>query len=208
MSSYACPACGAPVRFQSRISVFCVCAYCSQMLVRRDLDVEAIGKMALLIEDSSPLQITTQGKYEGRNFALVGRLRQHWTDGNWNEWFAQFDDGTQGWLAEAQGFYMMSFASSIAEKLPDVATLRAGQKLILAGIAFEIEDIKSATCVGSQGELPFRAPQGRVCTSVDLVGKNAFASLDYSAEGTVCYLGKYVEFNEFHFSNLREIDGW
>ena len=210
MKECSCPACGAPVRFKSQVSVFSVCEYCSQMLVRRDLDLEAIGKMAVLPEDSSPLQIGTEGLYEKRHFTLIGKLRQQWRDGVWTEWCALFDDGTHGWLAEAQGFLMMSFEMQSTDvKVPSAESLKAGQSLTLGGVRFEIEDIKSVVCEGSQGELPFRAPKGRQCTSVDLAGADqAFACLDYSSEGVRIYLGKYIDFDDFHFKNLRQIDGW
>lgn len=209
MTECSCPACGAPVRFQSKVSVFCVCPFCSQMLVRRDLAIEAIGKMAVLPEDSSPLQVGTEGKFEGRKFTLLGRLRQQWSDGNWNEWFALFDDGRNGWLAEAQGFYMISFDCSAHDSIPPSDTLKAGQKVPISGKTFEVEDIKSVTCVGSEGELPFSAPKGRQCMSVDLAGdQKSFACLDYSSEGIHVYVGKYLEFDDFNFKKLRQIDGW
>jgi len=61
MVQVLCPSCGGPVPFQSAISVFAVCPYCTSMLVRHDLDVESLGKMAVLAEDSSPLQIGSAG---------------------------------------------------------------------------------------------------------------------------------------------------
>ena len=209
MTEFSCPACGAPVPFRSKLSVFGVCPFCSQMLVRRDIDVEAIGKMAMLPEDSSPLQVGTSGKFEGRQFTLLGRLRQEWADGNWNEWFAIFDDGSQGWLGEAQGFLMMSFDKTSGTKIPASGSLNPGQKIQIGEIYFEIEDIKPVVCAGSQGELPFTGQQGRKSISVDLTGPGkTFACLDYSSDGTHAYIGKYVDFSELALQNLRQIDGW
>ncbi len=114
--NFSCPACGGEVSFQSVASIFSVCPYCRMMLVRKDLNVETYGKMAELPPDTSVLQIGTSGKYQNKSFSLVGRVRQSWSDGFWNEWYALFDDTTEGWLAEAQGFYMMSFAAPELEK--------------------------------------------------------------------------------------------
>ena len=79
MKKFNCPSCGAEVVFNSNHSVYAVCKYCHSMIVRHDLDVEAIGTMASLPEDMSPFQIGTEGYYQGTHFSLVGRdgdLRQ------------------------------------------------------------------------------------------------------------------------------------
>ena len=75
--------------------------------MRRDLNLETLGKMADLPEDLSILQIGARGKFEGISFAVIGRLRMSWQEGFWNEWCALFEDQRIGWLAEAQGFWMM-----------------------------------------------------------------------------------------------------
>jgi hypothetical protein len=205
-----CPACGAELQFKSRISVFGVCSYCHSTVVRHDLNLEALGKMAELPADMSPLQIGTRGQYESKNFEIVGRLKIGWEDGNWNEWYVVFDDGRDGWLAEAQGFYMMSFAVSDLSSIPDKSSLYPGLTLrLMSRQGFLVDDIKEATCIGSEGELPFSGVQGRKSTSVDLSGPdNLFACIDYSDEGVRLYAGKYLDFEKFKFSFLREFDGW
>jgi hypothetical protein len=210
MTQLPCPACGGTVRFQSRISVFAVCPYCAQMLVRRDLDIEAIGKMALLQDEMTPLQVGPGGFFEGRRFTLLGRIKQQWSGGNWNEWYALFDDGRIGWLAEAQGFLMMSFdISGSGAALPPRHPLQPGQAIKLENAAYKVDDIKEVMCAGSEGELPFRAPKGRHSTSVDLTGAGeTFACLEYSEEGTRAFAGKYVEFESLKLQNLRALDGW
>ena len=98
-----CPSCGAEVTFQSAHTVFTVCKYCQSTLVRKDLKLEDLGKMAQLKDDPTPLQLGTSGKRKGE-FTLIGRVRVEWERGFWNEWYLRFDDGREGWLADAQGF--------------------------------------------------------------------------------------------------------
>jgi hypothetical protein len=208
---FNCPACGAETDFKSKISVFAVCNYCQSMLIRHDLDLQNLGKMAALPDDITPLQIGTRGQVEGNHFELVGRLILSWAEGKWSEWFAVLNDGREGWLAEAQGFYMFSFRYSDPPPLPKLKEVSLGTRLTLKhGEIFEVEDIKNAICMGSEGELPFQAPQGRKSTSIDLVSfGQAFACLEYSNdEDTLLYVGKYWDFDSFQFSNLRKIDGW
>lgn len=71
----ACPSCGAPVKFTSVASLLSVCSYCGSTLIRRDLDVENLGKMAELIPDSSPLQLGVERRYRGKHFNVMGRLQ-------------------------------------------------------------------------------------------------------------------------------------
>src|SRR5512139_643498 len=170
MKKFNCPSCGAEVVFTSNISVYAVCKYCSSMIVRHDLDVESIGIAAALPEDMSPFQIGTEGYYQGVHFSLVGRMKIGWEDGSWNEWFMVTDDGRKGWLAEAQGFYAVCFE---VEPPPLDFAVRAiqhqkkdnsfiGSTLVLNSQKLKVVDSKKSSCLGSEGELPFAAPQGRL----------------------------------------------
>jgi hypothetical protein len=210
-AKFSCPSCGAEVIFQSRLSIFGVCSFCRSMLVRRDVDIESIGMMAELPEDISPFQIGTSGKYEGKRFRLVGRLRMAWQDGGWNEWHALFEDGRTGWLAEAQGFLMMSFETESGLKSLSTAMLTPGSRVPINGHSvYQVDDVKNVICSGSEGELPFLAPHGRRSVSVDISGPDqAFGTLDHAeGEPVRVYLGRYVEFDDFQFTGLRKLDGW
>src|SRR5688572_486092 len=98
-----CPSCGAEIAFRSRASVFAVCSFCKSTVVRHDMDLSTIGKMADLQFDMTPLQVGTTGYYDGRKFELIGRLKVGYEDGFWNEWYTLFDNEEPWWLAEAQG---------------------------------------------------------------------------------------------------------
>ncbi len=209
MSKLACPACGAEVKFTSRVSTFAVCPYCHSTLIRQDLKLEHLGEMAVLQEDASPLQLGTSGKFKGVAFTLIGRLQMSWEDGNWNEWFMYFDGEREGWLGEAQGFYMVSFALPEVGVLPPVSELTPGRTVHLAGKDFTVQDVKQCRVSYSAGELPFRADYGRVSTSIDLSGENnGFACIDAGEEGTRVYIGEYQDFTALQFQFLREFDGW
>ena len=112
MTDIACPSCGAPVPFRSSLSVSAVCPYCQSLLVRNDLAVEDLGKVAALPRDMTPFQVGTDAYDGDSRITLVGRLRLGWDDGFWNEWFFVSDGGRKGWLAEAQGTFAISFEST------------------------------------------------------------------------------------------------
>jgi predicted RNA-binding Zn-ribbon protein involved in translation (DUF1610 family) len=205
-----CPSCGAEVEFKSNITVFNVCPFCRSTIVRHDLKLETLGKMAELPEDMTPFQVGTRGKYDGKAFELLGRVKLSWDDGSWNEWFASFSDGREGWLAEAQGMYMMSFLRPEITEVPPVRELKPGKSFPLGGPTFKVDDIKRARCVGSEGELPFQAPEGRESVSVDLSGPDSlFATIEYSiTDGIRVFTGKSVDFDALELAELRELEGW
>lgn len=180
------------------------------MVVRHDLDIDLLGKMAQLPQDISPLQIQTRGQFGNIGFELVGRLKMQWDGGFWNEWYAVFDDGREGWLAEAQGFYMISF-QDIDASIPASKSVSVGQTFSLGALRkqFQVDDIKDTTCAGAEGELPFTSPKGRKSLNIDLSdSENGFACIEYADDHKRLYIGRYVDVNELAFTSLREIDGW
>ena len=209
MLTLNCASCGAAVNFHSKASVFAVCSFCKSTLVRQDMNLDVIGSMADLQDDYSPLQIGTQGLYEGKKFEIVGRLKVAYDGGFWHEWFTWFDTDTTGWLAAAQGFLAMCF--TVEDLVPASENLKPGTVLPLKGRAFQVDDIRQAHCVYSEGELPINAVKGRQALSVDLSGKDAqMATIEYPADNSKprIFVGTYQDFDQFKFKNLRKLDGW
>jgi hypothetical protein len=186
-----------------------VCQYCSSTLVRHDLDLENIGKMAQLQADGSPLQLRAEGRYQGDSFTVVGRIQLRFEKGLWNEWHLLFDDQRSGWLGESAGIYAVSFLTEVGEKIPQFEALQPGESVTLKKASYEVTNMEKAYCIGGEGELPFQIGPGYEAPVADLAGPGKqFATLDYSEEPPLVYMGEYVEFEELHFSGLREIDGW
>ncbi len=190
-----------------------MCSYCRSSLLRSDEGLKQLGTMAEVPEDISPLQLGVTGVIGKKTFEVVGRLVQGWEDGYWNEWYLLLSDGTGAWLGEAQGFWMYSERKPELEKsVPGSADkVQVGKRLHINGVGkFHVNDRKRATCIASEGSLPFASPQGRTSVSFDLSGdQNAFATLDYSvSEPVFLYLGQHLEFESFQFKNLRTFEGW
>lgn len=204
MATSSCPSCGAPVRFRAAASVVAVCEYCRSTLLRKDTVLENIGRMADLVEDDSPLQLGTQGRYRGATFSLAGRLQYRHAAGAWNEWYLLFDDGRTGWLSDAMGQFVVTLPRK-TPVLPALDALRLGQSAGLDGKRYEVTGIEQAQVVSGEGELPFRVGPGWEGTFVDLRGEDGrFATLDYSGGQPVLYAGEEKLFEAFHFANLRD----
>ncbi|HXE39910.1 MAG TPA: DUF4178 domain-containing protein, partial [Azonexus sp.] len=200
----SCPSCGAPVVFQSASSVFAVCEYCQSTLVRHDQALEDIGKMAALVEDRSPLQLGSEGSYKGVHFALIGRIQIKYSQGLWNEWHLLFDDMRTGWLSEAAGEYVLTFAEYVPDRLPSFDELAIGQRFVLASQTWTVSNIENAECVAGQGELPFKVGGGYPVAAVDLRNGANFATLDYSETPPLLFVGQAVDFKSLKMANLRQ----
>jgi len=84
-----------------------------------------------------------------------------------------------------------------------------GKKVQLKGQWFEVRNLESAHCIAGEGELPFKVGTGYDAPVADLLGeKNAFATLDYSEDTPLVFIGEHMEFDALHFSGLRQFDGW
>jgi len=205
-----CPQCGAPVKLRSAAAVFTVCEHCRSMVVVKGASAEAIGEMATLPPDLSPFQIGTRGEWKGRGFEIVGRVRVEWAEGSWNEWCILYNATITGWLAEAQGLLMVSFATEIDHPLSaDARDYVAGKQLQINGQRWTVNDVKQVTCRASEGELPMAATPASKRLSVDLFSANSgFASVELADGGAEIYIGEYAAFDELKFANLRPVPGW
>ncbi len=201
-----CPNCGAPVTFRWSSSVQTTCEYCKSILVRTDVDLKKVGQVADLPPDSSPIQIGTEGAYRGKAFVVIGRIIYEYELGTWNEWHLMMNDGTSQWLSDAQDDYAITFLVQ-GRNLPGRVVV--GQKCAWDGVEYEVTTITMAHYRGVQGELPFEYWDKDQCMFADLRSETGeFATLDYSEDEAVLYLGHSVDFDELKLKNLRAFEGW
>ncbi|NEX61869.1 DUF4178 domain-containing protein [Noviherbaspirillum galbum] len=206
MQTVSCPNCGAQVSFRSAASVMAVCEYCQSTLLKDADSVRNIGKVAEALEDYSPIQITTSGSYENRAFSVVGRIQLRYDAGYWNEWYVLFDDGSDGWLSDASGQYVMTVPAQDPSP-PAFDSLHPGQAHQHGGDTWFVSDIRTARCISWNGELPFRVGRGWEAKVADLRCGHRFLTLDYS-DGDVpaAYLGKAVTLEGLRCQLLRDKD--
>ncbi|MBI3893105.1 MAG: DUF4178 domain-containing protein [Candidatus Wallbacteria bacterium] len=209
MRKASCPSCGAELEFRNAASLWIVCDHCGTMAVRHDVDLEAVGKVAQLKSDGSPVQLGTRGVFRKKGFEVVGRIQLEYPQGFWNEWFLSFADGSSGWLGEAQGDYAVSWLAKQALRLPAFENLSPGATLSIDGVEMEVRDLQRARCISGQGELPFEVRGGYEAPVADLVGPGSrFATIDFSEEPPLVFTGEYADFDELKLTDLKEIEGW
>src|SRR5262245_58123231 len=198
-----CPSCGAPVRFRGAASIVAICEFCRSTLVKQGTNLEDIGKMAAVVEDASPLQLGSEGRYKGVHFALIGRIQYRYAAGAWNEWYCLFDDQRTGWLSDAMGAYLLTFPRRPRE-LPPLEALAPGREVKLDGRPYQVGNVERAQVIAGQGELPFKVGAGWEDVFVDLRGDDgAFATIDYSENPPLLFAGAELPFESFKFQNLR-----
>lgn len=205
MFKLACPACGAEVRFRSATSAMAVCEYCRSTLLREGDAVRDAGKMAVALEDYSPIRITTSGIYAGRAFGVVGRIQLRYEDGFWNEWYILFDDGEGAWLSDASGQYAVTLDTGLADGAPPFRQIVPGGQYTWDGTTYTAADLRTARCTAGEGELPFQVGPGWEARVADYRQGVRFLTLDYSDGDTPRrYAGKAVELDELRCQLLRE----
>lgn len=203
-----CPNCGAPIRFRWSSAIQTTCEFCRSILVRRDVDLEKVGTVADLPQDSSPLQIASEGVYRNRAFVVIGRIIYEYEQGGWNEWHIVFNDGASGWLSDAQAEYAVSFVTSM-NGLPPSNEVRRGAHYQWNGVDYQATTLTRAHYRGVEGELPFEYWDKTEVLFADLATRDGrFATLDYSDPEPLLFTGEAVSFDELRLKNLRQFEGW
>lgn len=204
-----CPQCGAPLEFKFSQAVQTTCPYCRAIIVRHDVNLEKVAEMSDIPQDASPIQITTEGIYNNKAFYVAGRIVYEWQDGGWNEWHLAFQDGTSGWLSDAQAEYAVSFPVKNPSALPPAHNIVRGQNIRIENTDMTVTTVTRARYAGTEGELPFEYWDKTELTFVDLRSPSShFATIDYSEDPPLLFHGQMVDFDSLKLRNLRQFEGW
>jgi hypothetical protein len=209
----ACPNCGATIEFRWSGAVQTICPYCKAVLVRRDLDLEKVGMVSDLPPTASPIQLGTEGKFEGDAFVVVGRIVYQYERGGWNEWHLRTMRGASAWLSDAQGDLAISTPARNIAALPAADALKVGQTYMIDDTRFRVASLTRARYAGVEGELPFESWDKSEALFADLDTEGTdeqlrFATIDYSDDTPVAYVGTYVELEQLAARNHRRFEGW
>ena len=205
----SCPNCGAPVAFRWSSAVQTTCEFCHSILVRTDVDLKKVGEVADLPQDSSPIQIGTEGAYLNKAFVVIGRIMYEYESGGWNEWFLVYNDGSNGWLSDAQLEYDLSWAFKPTDTMPQQQNIQRGNQFQWNNKLYTATSLTKAHYKGVQGELPFEYWDKADLLFADLrTADGEFATIDYSEDPPLLFLGRAMEFDDLHFKNLRLFEGW
>jgi hypothetical protein len=128
-------------------------------------------------EASTVLTLGARGKLRGAPFVLAGRTCVRSDGGGlWNEWTLAFDDGRQGFLAEALGAFTLFFERPIA---PAYEALRVGSPL---PATFVVAERGQAKRIARWGDVPEAPRTYRYADLSSPTGETA--TIDYGASAT------------------------
>jgi hypothetical protein len=206
----SCPQCGAKIEFRWSGAVQTTCDFCQSILIRSDMDWTKVGTMSDLPQDASPIQLNTEGVWKNKAFTVAGRIVYDHALGSWNEWHLLFQDGTSGWLSDAQLEWAISFHYAKAEKIPKEQQLFVHSVYTVDNVDYIVSARTRAVYRGVEGDLPFAYwDKKSAITFVDFrTPDNRFATLDYSENPPLLFLGQFVDFDELQLKNLRQFEGW
>ena len=192
-----CPSCGGQINFAIGSSAVVICDYCHSVVARTDRGLEDLGKVAALIDTGSPLRRDLPGSYRGVGFRLVGRTQmRHEAGGMWEEWYAAFDDGRWGWLAEATGKYYITFKVAVGP-LPTFEQIEVGGRLD----DMVVQEVGTAALISGEGEIPWRVVPGDTYDYADLSGaERRFGTIDYSEDTPLLFKGQETALKELGIS--------
>lgn len=200
-----CPGCGAPVEFRSAQSTHAVCPYCQSTVVRQGEVLSRVGKMAELFDDHSPLQLMASGRVEGKAFTLIGRLQYKSAAGVWTEWIALFDDGSQAFLGEDNGAYVLCRPRPVSRDIPAASVFRVGAGTAINGQPYSVAFSDQVSLIAAQGELPKLPPLGFPFGLVELRSDSGeVLSIDYSSTPPAVSAGREVLLESLQLSGLKQ----
>ena len=200
----SCPSCGAQVAFRAAGSVLAVCEFCRSTLLRKGADLENLGKMAELAEDTSLVRLGTEGRYQGVHFAVIGRIQLRYGQGIWNEWHLLYDSQRTGWFGEGYGRNFVTSLKAVKEPIPAYSELKVGGTVKLDGKSFTVAGLETAKCVAGEGELPFQVGAGYDVQTADLYGGAYFATIDYSETPPFVFIGEQVDPVSLKLTHTRD----
>ena len=207
MQNVSCPSCGAQVEFRSHASVMAVCEFCKTTVLKDADSVKDVGKMSDVLADYSPVQIGTSGTFGGHGFTVIGRIQLRYSAGLWNEWYLLFDDGRTAWLGDSSGLFVLTTERPGGTGLPTFEQLTVGRACAIGGEPYIVAEIRTADCIGGQGELPFRVGEGWQARVADFRSGSSFVTLDYSdGDEPKVYAGQAVTLESLQCQLLREDD--
>ncbi|MCC6508546.1 MAG: DUF4178 domain-containing protein [Pirellulaceae bacterium] len=206
-----CPACGAPVEFRASSSLVTICEFCHSAVGRGDKLPEDHGKVADVAELISPLMLGMTGKYRDKKFDVVGRVQySHPSGAMWNEWYLLFPGEVWGWLAEAQGRFYMTFEKRLksSASIAPFESVQIGTPFELMKSQLTVTEKGAAHVHSAEGEIPWEVRPGAEHRYADLRGdKGLFATLDYSSNPPIIYVGHAVDPDTLQLSGRLDAYG-
>jgi len=177
-----CPNCGGPIEMKLGSAHALVCPYCRFSVLRTGTELLALGKVADLVPTAADFAVGDVLAIGGHEALVGGRVQRDHGRGPWDEYFVEIDQQRWGWLAKAQGRWMLTYATEPTAALPPWNVMQPGQRGGLPGAegSWVVQERGAARVVSAEGELPEPVASGDRGHYVDLAAEGGgIATIDY-----------------------------
>jgi len=199
-----CPNCGNQITADRRHSHMAVCDSCRSVVTFGERAAQVAGTMSVLPPPRSKLYVGAMGKFHGKNFSVLGRVRYGYARGYWDEWYLMTDTGEPGWLSEDERH--ITFETEVPTD-HSFQGLSVGQSAEVPGKgSYQVVEKDIATVEGGEGELPFVVIGGQQIKFLDLQGPSGeSATWEMDEHGNArMYAGRPVHGGELELDWTRQ----
>ena len=192
--SLTCPSCGNIITQVTRSPQMVVCNACNSTHLLTNGAMEDVGKSAILTEEPSIFEVYKRYKYKDWAFTPVGRVRYEYADGYWDEWFVRGENGKESWISVDEGDIAIETSFAKPTSLPTFEQIKVGGAMMINRVRMTVAEKNTCTCIGAQGELPFKVVPNETYDYIDLLGpKRSSFSIEFTEDGVECYKGIWVD---------------
>jgi len=141
-----------------------------------------MGQVAAVADTPSIVAVGDSGAIGDHGFQVLGKVQlNHDMGGVWDEWYIGFHNGQWGWLAYAQGVFLVTWKVEPTPPVPSMHELRVDAPVSFGQRGtFRVVELKQATIASAEGELPFSPTPGQPRQYADLHGPNSgFGTIDW-----------------------------
>jgi hypothetical protein len=202
-----CPACGGPAEVD-RFAAMGSCPYCGGLFYFQDQAVLAMGHKAILADTGGMLELGRTGTWQGKPFAVVGRVRYRYAAGLWDEWFCRLDSGEGIWLSEDEHDFQLELPVEPGGDLPPWDALGPFSELTIDGQRTTVDEVGEAWLEGVSGSLPEVIAADRHFRFADASGPGGVFTIEYGDDGSAeVFRGQHVQPGELGLTVGRS-DEW
>lgn len=197
--SISCPSCGVAIENTTAHTRSMACPHCGNWVYFGSNGWEVAGLFEHAIDAPSMLQLGKSGGLKDRRFVVSGRVRLSYSEGFWDEWWLEFDDGNHQWLEEDDGVYRLHKSIDAAPVAESVKAATVGGSVSIDGESWFVSERIDAQVAGVQGALPVAIVPGELVVCVDVMGKGIKMSIESSDNEHQVYSSKVVRGARFEW---------
>ena len=201
-----CPKCARVLHFSDE-QVNIIQCECGAVISRREGGALVVKTFYPILQKVELIQPGTFGKWNGKDFKVLGRFRGWFEESVFNYWTILFNDGEIAYLGEGYGFYSILKRTAVQglTESHNLDGLDIGtKKKLLKGVDFILEKKYKCFKWEIEGELvmPDTSDTFRLYEFSSANGQQV-ALIEFMKNNIVAFEIFYLPFKSFEFTNLR-----